>query len=120
MSELKGFKFVKTLVLEIKKIEIDHKTKYDTFCSNLKAEAIINESDIADVFESVYIIIILNIQKSLGKSLDWVIDSTVGHNINISTHNPLVGSRYTKLPKELDYPRKDLINIQIVDGNVCW
>ena len=42
------------LVLEIKKIESDDKAKYNTFCSNSKAETIINESDIDDVFESIY------------------------------------------------------------------
>ena len=37
----------------------------DTFYSN--AEIIINQSDIDDVFESIYTTIISNIQKSLGK-----------------------------------------------------
>ena len=36
-----------------KKIESDDKTKYDNFYSNSKAEMIINDSDIDDVFESV-------------------------------------------------------------------
>ena len=57
-----------TLVLGFKKkIESDYKTKYDTFYLKSKAEAIINENDIDDVFESVYTTIISNIQKSLGK-----------------------------------------------------
>ena len=47
-----------TLVLVFKKIESDDKTKYDTFYSNPKAEIIINESDIDDVFESIYTTII--------------------------------------------------------------
>ena len=38
LSELKGFKFVTTIVLESKKIERDDKTKYDTFFLNTKAE----------------------------------------------------------------------------------
>ena len=42
------------------------------------------------------------------------------HNINISKYNPLVGSSYNKLPKELDHPRKNLINIQNIDDNECW
>ena len=37
-----------------KKIESDDKTKYGTFCSNSKADTIINESDTDDVFESIY------------------------------------------------------------------
>ena len=56
-----------TLVSEFKMIRSDDKTKYDTIHSNLKAETIINESDIGDVFELNYTTIISNIHKSLGK-----------------------------------------------------
>ena len=48
MSELKGFKYVTTLVLVFKKIECEGKTKYNTFYSSSKAELIINESDTDD------------------------------------------------------------------------
>ena len=34
MAELTGFKFVTTLVLVIKKIESESKTRYDTFYSH--------------------------------------------------------------------------------------
>ena len=60
MTELKGFKFVTTLVLEFKKIQSDDKTRYNTFYSILKAEAIVHESKIDDVFESIYSTIISN------------------------------------------------------------
>ena len=76
------------------------KKKYDTFYLKSKAETIINESDINDVFESIYTAIISNIQKSIGKGSGWIIDSFIGHNINISKYNPLTGSNYIKLPKE--------------------
>ena len=72
-----------TLFLELKKIENDDTTKYRTFYSNSKAATIINESDIKDVFESVYSNIISNIQKSLRKGSGWIIDSDIDHNINI-------------------------------------
>ena len=48
-----------TLVLEFKR----YKTKYSTSHSNSKAETVIYESDIDDVFQSIYTTIILNIQK---------------------------------------------------------
>ena len=48
-----------------------------------------------------------NIQKSLGKGSGWIIDSVIEHNISISKYNPLAGSIYIKLLKELDHPRKD-------------
>ena len=64
------------------------------------------------MFQSLYTTIITNIQKSLGNVLDWIIDSVIDHTISISKYNSLSGSSYIKLPKELDYPRKGLINIQ--------
>ena len=110
MTELRGFKFVATLVLVFKKIEIDDKAKYDTFCSNSKAEVIINKNGI-----SLYYSYIKNIQIILRKRLGWIIDLVIKHNINISKYSPLSGSSYIKLPKELDHPRKGLINIQKID-----
>ena len=67
-----------------------------------------------------YPTIISNIQKSLGKSSGWIIDSVIEHNINISKYNPLAASSYTKLPKELDHSKKGLINIQNIGGNECF
>ena len=57
-----------TLSLVFKKIESQDKTKYGTFYSHSKAKAIINESDIDDVLESIYTTIISNIQKLLIQS----------------------------------------------------
>ena len=58
LTQLKGFKFVTTLVLALKKIESDDISKCNTFYSHSKAEIIINESKIDDVFESIYTTII--------------------------------------------------------------
>ena len=109
-----------TIILVLKKIESDIKTKYDTFYSNSKAKIIISESDIDDLFESIYTTIISNIQKSLRNGPDWIVDSVIEHNISISKYNLLAGSSYIKLPKELDYPRKKLINIQNINNNECF
>ena len=84
MTQLKGLKFVKTIVLTFKKIESKDKTKYDNFYSSSKTETIINENDIDDVFQSIYHIIITNVQKSLGKGSGWIIDSVIDHTISIS------------------------------------
>ena len=106
-----------TLVLVFKKIESETKTKYDNFYSSSKAEVIINESDIDDVFQSIYTTIITNIQKSLGKGSGWIIDSFIDHTIRISKYNRLAESSYIKLTKELYHPRKGLINIKNNDDN---
>ena len=106
LTKLKTFKFVTTLNLEFQKIESDDKTIKSTFNSNSKAKTIINERDIDNVFESIYSAIISDIQKSLGQGSDWIINSVIDHK-----YKPLSGSIYTKLPKELDNPKKVLINI---------
>ena len=72
------------------------------------------------MFKSIYTTIIANKQKSLGKGSGWIIDSVIDHNISISKYNPLVGSSCIKLPKELDHPRKGLINIQNTHDNECF
>ena len=104
-----------TLVLVFKKIESENKTKYHTFYSYSEAKIIINENDI-DVFQSTFTTIISNMQKSLGKGSCWIIDTIIDH-ISISKYNNLAGSSYKKLTKELDHPRKGLINIQNIDDN---
>ena len=72
----------------LKNIESENKTKHDIFYLHSKAETIIHKGDIDDVFKSIYTTIISNIQKSLGKSSGWVIDSVIQHNISISKYNP--------------------------------
>ena len=109
-----------TLVLVFKRIERQDKIKYYTFYSNSKAEIIINEGDTDDLFKSIYTTIISNIQKSLGKNSGWILDSVIDHNISISKYNPLARSSYIRLPKELDHPRKRLINTQNIDDSKCF
>ena len=53
----------------LKKTESEDNAKYDNFYSDSKAEIITNESDIDDVFQSIYSTIMINIQKSSGKGL---------------------------------------------------
>ena len=101
-----------TLVLVFKKIESKDKTKYNNFHLSSKAKAIINESNIENMFNYKIIAIIANIRKSLGKRSGQIIDSIIDHNISIY--------RYIKLPKESDHPRKGLINIQNTDDNKCF
>ena len=88
--------------------------------SSSKAEIIINESDINDVFQSIYTTIKTNKHKSLGKGSGWIIDSVIDHTISTSKYNPLAGSSYINLPKIIDHPRKRLINIRNIDDNECF
>ena len=87
VTELKGFEFVMPLVLEFKNMQSDGETKYRTFYVSSKAEILINESDVNDVFGSIYITIISNIQKSFGKGSGWIIDSVVDHTLIFQSAN---------------------------------
>ena len=89
LTQLRGLRFVTTLVLVFKNIESEDKTKHDNFYSSWKADIIINENDVDDVLQSIYTPIITKIQKSLGKDSSWIIDSVINHTISVSKYNPL-------------------------------
>ena len=114
LCEFRCFKFVTTLIFEFKKIETVDETKHIIFYLNSKAEIVIDEIDIDDVFESIYVTIISSIQKSLGKSLGWIIDSVIDHIVVISKYYPLAGSSYIKSPKELDDLKKAWLTLKIL------
>ena len=95
-------KFGTVWVLELKEIESNNETKYRKFYVYSKAEKIINESIVDDIFEYIYSTIKSDIQKYLRKGLIWIVDSVVDHSITILKYKPLSGSSYVKLPKELD------------------
>ena len=113
LTWLKGFKFVTTFFLVFKKLESEDKTRYNNFCSNSKPEIIINEKVIDDVFQPIYTIIILNIQKSYVISSDWLLIQSL---IILLVFQSIA----LKLPIELDHPRNELTNIQNIDGNECF
>ena len=78
---------------------------------SLKAEITFNESDIHDVFKSIYSTII-----SSGKGLGWIINSVVDHTINISKYKYLSLRQLHRITKRTK-PKKCLINIQNIDDN---
>ena len=54
---------MKKLVLVLKKIECEDKTKSDTFYLHSKVETVLEKSHIDDVFKLIYAIVISNLQK---------------------------------------------------------
>ena len=73
-------------------MENPDETKLSTLYSNSKADTIINESDIDEIFETIYILIISNMQTILGKGFGWIIYSVLDYIINISKYSSLSGS----------------------------
>ena len=89
-TQLKGFNFMTTLVSVFKNIKSKDITKYHTFYSSSNPEIIIYESDIDDVFLSIYTTITSNKQKSLGK---------------VQTGLLIQSFSYIKLRKEFHYQK---------------
>ena len=54
-------------------------------------------------------------QKSLGNCSGWISDAVKENNIRFSNNKPSTGRSFIKLTKELDHPRKILINNQNID-----
>ena len=79
---------IQTLVLVSKKKESKEKTKFDSFYSSSKSEIIIDESDIDNVFKSIYNTVISNIQKIFGKRLRFI-DSVIDYTISVSRYNTI-------------------------------
>ena len=84
LTKLKGFKLVKTLVIELKKLTVmmQHNNSITQY-SNSTYYLTITESKIDDIFESVYTTIVSSKQKYIGKSLGWITDSVFSHFINV-------------------------------------
>ena len=75
---------------------------------------------IDEIFEPFYTTVISNIQRYLGKGLGWLTDIVIDRSISISKYNPLAGSSYIKLLKELNHLKNSLINFQNFDDNECF
>ena len=95
--QLKGFAFVTTLALVFKKIESKDKKNIEIFIQVQKRNNY--------QWKWHWWCASINLYYNYHKHTKF--DQTV----SISKDNSLVGSRYIKLPKELDYPKIGLINI---------
>ena len=113
---MKGFKFIETLEVTFEKQTIDSKTGervsiYKTaFCSG-KAKTITKANDIEPELSMSRQEILNTIDKWVSEGSGWVIDKIDNHYINVTTYEPLNGSSYIELPRELQNPAKGLINI---------
>ena len=86
------------LVLEFEKRESDEK-KNDTFCLNSKAETIINESYIDDVFQPIYSAVISDMQKLLRKAPGRNFSSVIDYNLLFQSTNLWLIAVVSNYPK---------------------
>ena len=114
---MKGFKFIETLEVTLKKQTINSKTGerisiYKTAFFNGKAKTITKANDIEPKPSMSRQEILNTIDKWVSEGSGWVIDRIDGHYINVTTYKPLNGSSYIELAIELQNPAKGLINIK--------
>ena len=107
---MKGFKFNEVLITfeKQKGDELIEKTAY----FNGKVQTIINDTEIAESLQITQNQIINKIQQWISEGSAWLIQSVDGHFINVVKYQPLKGSSYIPLPKELENSAKGIINIK--------
>ena len=115
LISMKGFNYVETLKVTFKK-KIDRgsiQTKYSFF--NNKARKLINAIDIKEALSISIYEICKAIAVWTSEGSGWTIASVDAHYVNLTQYQPLRGSSYIELPKELQNPAKGLINLQNKD-----
>ena len=124
LKDMKGFKFIETLKVTFEQETIDSKTGkrvsiYKTAFFNGKAKTITKANDIEHELSMSRQEILNVIDKWVSEGSGWVIDRIDSHYINVTTYQPLHGSRYLELPAKLSNSKKGLINIKNKD-NECF
>ena len=120
LKGMKGFKFIETLEItfmkkKVEKLDLINKINtivYKTAFFNGKAKTITKTNDIKHKLSMSRQEILNTIDKWVSEGSGWVIDRIDSHHINVTTHKPLSGSSYIKLPSELQNSGKGLTNIK--------
>jgi len=116
LSDTKGFKFVETLKVNYEKISEDTLIVKTAYC-NINAVTVTNDNNIN--LDNSNQDIINKFANWISEGSGWVINIIDNRYINIVKYNPLKGSSYINLPKELGNSAKGLINIKNQD-NECF
>ena len=119
LYEMRGFKYQITLHVPLKKNKLKDEAEYAGVYLNSFIKIVINknfEPGIDKSFEEI----LYRLYNWINEGSGWIIESINSQYLNISTYGPLLGSgNFIKLPKELNNPKKDLINIRNND-NKCF
>ena len=116
LIELKGFKYQITLAVLSSKVKNSGGIEYSPVYFNSLTKTVINKNYKLDQsFQEV----ICRLENWISNGSEWIVEEIYSQYLNISSYLPLSGSTYIKLPVELSYPVKGLINIQN-NGNKCF
>ena len=112
LIEKRGFKYILTTKITLKKRINNNETRYETVYFNSKVKTIINQRyHLNDSF--VEILNTLDAWINEGSAL--TIGQIDGLYINVANYEPVSGSSYIPLPKELNNSKKGLINLKNKD-----
>ena len=110
--EKKGFKYVLSTKIILKKRINDNEHKYSTVYFNSLIKTVINRRyHLNESFEEILNLLDIWINESSA----WTIDQIDGLYINTSNYEPLLGGSYILLPKILNNSMKGLINLKNKD-----
>ena len=118
LSAMKGIKFNETLKVTFWKPH-DDGWIYKTAYFNSKPQTVINDINISEALEVTKQQILNFIAQWISEGSGWTIQSVDSHHINTVKYEPLKGSSYIQLPKELKNSAKGLINLKNND-NQCF
>ena len=105
-----------TLKVLLKKYRSNGEIEFSPVYFNSTTKTVINHKfSIGNTFQEI----LYGIDNWIHKGSGWIVEFTEPQYINISTHRPLSGSSYIKLPVELRNSKKGLINIQN-DNQKCF
>ena len=118
LNHIRGLKFVQTVKITFMKQTQENIHVKDVYF-NTKPYTIIHNNDIDGSIKLSTEEIINKAAVWLSEGSGWTIDRVLNHYLNISRYEPLNGSSYIELPKELQNSKKGLINIKNND-NECF
>ena len=113
LNELKGFKYQIKLAVLLSKVKNNSETEYYPVSFNSLTKTVINEDHKLDhEFQEI----IYRLDNWISHGSGWIVEEVYSQFLNVSSHLPLSGSTYIKLPNELKHSMKGLINIQNNDN----
>ena len=112
LREKRGFKYVSSTKVILKKRIHDNERKYSNVCFNSPLKTVINQRyHLNDSLEEI-----LNLLETwINETSAWTIDQIDGLYINTFSYEPLLGGSYIPLPEVLNNSMKGLISLKNKD-----
>lgn len=109
-----------TLLLSLEKRGSNNELSIDLIYFAKKSTPIMNNIEIEPALAFTMEHILANVSKFIQKGSGFTITSVDEHYLNVAQYKPIKGSTFIPLPKELQNPKKGLINIQNKKDNECF